>query len=297
MPSYRALDISVAGGSLRLGIWGDSGPRILCSHGITANHLSFQLFAEVLGDGFQLIAPDHRGRGGSAGIAGPWGMAEHAHDMAAVLDALEIDAVDLMVGHSMGAFVTVVTQASMPERVPRYLLVDGGLPLFDEVPDVTPEQLIDAIIGPAMQRLDRQFESSAAYLDFWREHPAFARDNDWSEALENYFLADLTGQPPLLRSSVNKSAIVEDTKSQLMSNVIPDALASLSGEGWFLQAPRGVLDDAPLYPLERVQRLAEGIPGLQVKSVEDVNHYTILLGETGAAQVAEHVRALFSSRQ
>ena len=291
MPASRTLDIAVAGGSLHVGVWGDSGPRILCSHGITANHLSFQRFAQALGEGFQLIAPDHRGRGGSAAITGPWGMAEHARDMTAVLGALEIDSVDLMLGHSMGAFVTVVTQAAIPARIPRYLLVDGGLPLFDEIPDVTPEQLIDTIIGPAMQRLDMTFESHAAYLNFWGEHPAFGRDEDWCEALENYFLADLTGQPPQLRSSVMKSAIVEDTKSQLMSNVIPDALASLSGEGCFLQAPRGVLDDAPLYPLERVQRLAEGIPGLQVKSVADVNHYTIMLGETGAVQVAEHVRA------
>lgn len=290
MPDYRTIDIEVDGGLLHVGLWGNTGPRILCSHGITANHLSFQGLADALGDGFQLIAPDHRGRGGSAGIAGPWGMAEHARDMAALLDALNIDSVDLMLGHSMGAFVTVVSQAAMPERIPRYMLVDGGLPLFDEVPDVTPEQLIDAIIGPAMQRLDMQFESAAAYLDFWRAHPAFARVEDWSDALENYFLFDLTGKAPHLHSPVNKTAIVEDTNSQLMSDVIPASIEQLSGEGWFLQAPRGVMDDAPLYPLARVERLAQAIPGLTVCALEDVNHYTIVLGGNGARQIATLLR-------
>ncbi len=295
MPAYRTIDIPVAGGTLRAGIWGDSGPRILCSHGITANHLSFQRFAEALGEGYQLIAPDHRGRGASANITGPWGMAEHARDMAALLDALEIEAVEMMIGHSMGAFVTVVTQAAMPERIPRYLLVDGGLPLFDEVPDVTPEQLIDAIIGPAMQRLDRRFDSSDAYLAFWREHPAFARSEDWCEALENYFLADLVGEAPNLHSPVNKTAIIEDTKSQLMSTVIPDALAALTGEGWFLQAPRGVMDDDPLYPMTRLEGLVKDIAGLKLKSIEDVNHYTIVLGHKGATSLAAHVRTLLKS--
>lgn len=289
MPNYRTESIAVAGGKLHVGIWGSRGPVLLCSHGITANHKSFQLLAEELADDFQLVAPDHRGRGKSAAISAPWGMTAHADDMARVLHGLGIERADLMVGHSMGAFVSVVTQARYPELVDRLMLVDGGLPLFDVLPDLSAEQLIDAVIGPAMQRLDMTFASEEAYLDFWREHPAFARRQDWNEALETYLRNDLGGESPSLKSVVNKAAIVADTQSQLMSDDIVDALASLTKPTCFLQAPRGVLDDAPLYPMERLQGMAAQFPDFEYKSIEDVNHYTIALGARGAQAIAQEV--------
>lgn len=167
MPRYRTVEVEVEGGQLHAGIWGDRGPVILCSHGITANHISFQTLADRMGGEFQLIAPDHRGRGRSCDIVGPWGMKAHAADMVALLDALSLERADLMVGHSMGAFIAVVAQAEYPQRVGALLLVDGGLPLFDEIPPgVSSEQLVHAIIGPAMARLDMRFASADAYLDF-----------------------------------------------------------------------------------------------------------------------------------
>lgn len=293
MPAYRTVEVQVEGGTLSAGIWGDSGPVILCSHGITANHISFQTLAERMGSEFQMIAPDHRGRGGSCDISGPWGMKAHAADMVALLDALSLERADVMVGHSMGAFISVVTQAEYPDRVGALLLVDGGLPLADEIPSgVTPEQLVQAIIGPAMERLDRHFESIDSYLDFWRQHPAFQRSEDWTPALEAYFRYDLTGDPPNCRSAVNKAAIIGDVESQLMSNDIPDALLRLSAPVRFLQAPRGIMNDAPLYPLERLEQLRARLGNFDFGTVDDVNHYTIVLAETGAAVVEAEIRAL-----
>ena len=293
MPSYRTLEVPVTGGSLYAGIWGDRGPVVLCSHGITGNHLAFQTLAERLGSDFRLVAPDHRGRGNSRDITGPWGMKAHARDTVALLDALEIECVDLMVGHSMGAFIAVVTQADYPDRIARLLLVDGGLPLADDMPEgVTPEQLVGAIIGPAMQRLDMRFSSLEAYLDFWRAHPAFQRSEDWTPALLDYFAYDLVGRAPDLRSAVNKTAIIGDAESQLMSDDIPEALARLTAPVRFLHAPRGLLNDAPLYSLARLEQLSARIADFRYRSVPDVNHYTIVLGEQGAGEVEAEIRAL-----
>lgn len=293
MPSYRTLEVPVKGGSLYAGLWGDRGPVVLCSHGITGNHISFQALAERLGSEFRLVAPDHRGRGNSRGITGPWGMKTHAEDAVALLDALEIERADLMVGHSMGAFISVVTQANYPDRVGPLLLVDGGLPLADEIPEgVTPEQLVNAIIGPAMQRLDRRFQSLEAYLDFWRAHPAFQRGEDWTPALLDYFAYDLVGQAPEMHSAVNKAAIIGDAESQLMSDDIPDALARLTAPVRFLHAPRGIMNEAPLYPLARVEQMSSRIADFHYRSVPDVNHYTILMGEQGAGELEAEIRAL-----
>lgn len=293
MPEYRQVEVQVEGGVLCAGVWGDRGPVILCSHGITANHISFQTLAERIGEEFRLVAPDHRGRGCSSEITGPWGMKAHAADVVALLDALSLERADVMVGHSMGAFISVVTQAEYPDRVASLLLVDGGLPLADEMPPgVSPEQLVQSIIGPAMERLDMRFASAEAYLDFWRQHPAFQRSEDWTTALEDYFRYDLAGSPPDCRSVVNKAAIVADAESQLMSDDIPEALNNLSAPVQFLQAPRGILDDAPLYPLSRLQQLQSRLNNFDYRSVEGVNHYTIMLADAGAAAVEKEIRAL-----
>lgn len=293
MPGYRTVEVEVEGGQLHAGIWGDHGPVILCSHGITANHISFQTLADNMASEFQLVAPDHRGRGRSCDISGPWGMKAHAADVVALLDALALERVDLMVGHSMGAFISVVTQAEYPQRVGALLLVDGGLPLFDEIPPgISPEQLVQAIIGPAMERLDMRFETVDAYLDFWRQHPAFQNSDDWTPALVDYFHYDLAGDPPACRSAVNKAAILGDAESQLMSDDIPAALTKLTAPVRFLQAPRGILNDAPLYSSSRLETLRERLGNFDYRVVDDVNHYTIMLAESGAAAVEAEIRAM-----
>ncbi|MGK3816897.1 alpha/beta fold hydrolase, partial [Enterococcus faecium] len=55
----------------------------------------------------RLLAPDLRGRGRSADLSGPFGMSAHSDDLAAILDAAGVDRA-LIVGHSMGAFVSAV---------------------------------------------------------------------------------------------------------------------------------------------------------------------------------------------
>ncbi len=296
MPEYSTVEVDVEGGRLYAGLWGSRGPVVLCSHGITANHISFQTLAELIGTEYRLIAPDHRGRGRSADISGPWGMKAHAADMVALLDALSLEKADVMVGHSMGAFISVVTQALYPDRIGPLLLVDGGLPLMDNLPaGVSPEQLVQSIIGPAMERLDMRFASTEAYLDFWRQHPAFQRGDDWTPALVDYFHYDLGGRAPELHSIVNKAGILGDAESQLMSDDIPEALTSLSVPVKFLQAPRGILDDAPLYPLARLAELQKRYKNFEFASINDVNHYTILLAENGAQAVAVEIRALLAA--
>src|SRR5690606_9508333 len=78
--------------------------------------------------GVRVLAPDLRGRGRSNQLPGPYGMPQHADDLAAVLDHFGVETA-LIVGHSMGAFVSVVLSHRHPERVSELILVDGGLPL------------------------------------------------------------------------------------------------------------------------------------------------------------------------
>ncbi len=291
MPEVQHASLEVNGGRLHYAIWGDSGPLVLASHGLTANHVSFVCLARALGPGFRLIAPDHRGRGRSRDIQGPWGMEEHARDMLALMDALHLPAVDLMLGHSMGGFVAAVTGAMAPERIGQILMVDGGLPVVDELPaGMTVEALVESIVGPSVQRLDMRFESVRAYRDFWREQPAFAEA--WSSDLEDYLDYDLIGAAPDLRPSGRKEAIYGDVQTQLLGPTIPDALRALPMPVRLLTAERGVMNGPPLYPEDVIDRWASQMNSFSRGRVADVNHLSIVLSERGGQALAGEIREL-----
>ena len=294
---YRTVDVPVQGGSLRVGVWGTGGPVVLCAHGVTANHAQFLLFAERLGASVRLIAPDLRGRGRSNRIAGPWGMAAHAADMVAVLDHFKLPKADVLLGHSMGGFVAAVAAAQYPDRFGRVVLVDGGVPLMSAAfiawlpfSSFIIERIVKMFIGPSLTRLEMTFESREAYRNFWRPHPALAQD--WSPQIEAYLDYDLEGEPPALRPSTNKAALLLDARTQLIEDLVARSLKQIRCPVRFLRAPRGLTNAAPLYREDKLARGTAGIANYSCRTLEDVNHFTIMLSERGARAVAEEVRKL-----
>jgi lipase len=315
--TYRTHDIPVDGGSLRVGEWspentGDSDPSatrtVVAVHGITASHLSWAVVAQALhqagepGQSAQsgeppkvrLIAPDLRGRGRSAGLPGPYGMAQHAADLAAVTEALDLPQA-VLVGHSMGAFVALVAAHLHPNCFSDLLLVDGGLPLAMP-PGISREDLLAATLGPAMSRLSMTFPDRATYLEFWKAHPAFAGDQ-WSEAVADYAAYDLTGTEPDLRPSTALEAVRQDSMDLYGGGVVLEALTHLAlarvEEGRavsLLTAPRGLLNEAPgLYSPDAVKDWRAKLPAVTMQEVPDVNHYTIVMGAAGAGAVAREL--------
>ncbi len=288
MAHYELRELPVDGGTLRVGVWGRRGPVVAASHGLTATHICWQALADQLGDEVRLIAPDHRGRGGSNGIVGPFGMPAHANDMAAALQHMKIERADLLLGHSMGGFVAAVAAAQDPARYRKVLLIDGGLPSIDKLPtNVTIEQLVAAVVGPSLTRLDMRFASVQAYRDFWRKHPAFG--DAWSPYIERYADYDLVGSAPELRSGVNKEAILRDVETQLRGDLMPEALEALTQPVHFLKAQRGILNADPLYADSAIEHWAQRIPRFSHRTIKDVNHFTIVLSEPGARALSHEI--------
>ncbi len=295
MTSYRTIDVPVSGGELRVGVWEpESNPDdghiadVLLVHGVTASHLAWQIVADAL-PGVRLIAPDLRGRGRSSAIAGPAGMHAHADDLAATLGALDVERA-VVVGHSMGAFASVVLAHIHPERISRLVLVDGGLPL--DVPQgMDADQLVAAILGPTAARLSMRFADTAAYLEFWRAHPAFARD--WSAELERYLEYDLVvdGGAESLRPATSYETVVADTIDMITTTVLADALAGLRHPTRLITVPRGLQDEPPgLYAPQHLARMLEAHPRIRHERIDGFNHYTIVMSTAGADVVADVVR-------
>ena len=290
------ITVPVSGGSITVARWGDGATPVLASHGITANHRSFGQVAaqlEASGADVHLLAVDHRGRGGSAATPGPFGMRTHAQDLIAVLDHLDIRSAVLL-GHSMGAFIAANAAVLAPERVAGLVLIDGALPIEVDLPaDTDIEDVVRAVIGPALDRLDQTFASPEAYVAQWRAHPAYGGDyfNEVAEAHVRYDLVP-TDDGTAWRSPVHKPAVLTDGADVLADEQVRTALARITTPTRLLWAPRGMLDASPgLLDAATVAATCAALDHVEPILVDDVNHYSIVFGPHGAASVAAAIIA------
>jgi pimeloyl-ACP methyl ester carboxylesterase len=277
------LDVSVAGGTLRVASWHGTGAPVLAIHGITSSSRSWPFLAAALDT--PLFAPDLRGRGRSNQLPEPYGLAQHAEDCAAVIQATGGVPV-VVVGHSMGAFVATVLAARRPDLVRALVLVDGGLPF----PPADAEATM-AGLQPIKQRLQATY-TREEYRDWFRRHPAFGRD--WTPEVEAYADYDLPDDPG--RPSADPDVVEIDQVDMVQGSAFAHAVEQPLPLRVFLHAPRGFADDPPgLYPQPTVDAYAARWPDLDVRAVPDVNHYTIVLSRRGADAIATAVRDLLGS--
>ena len=118
------LTVQANGGDFHLVRTG-KGPKLLLLHGWPEFWLTWEPVMQRLADRYEVIAPDLRGFGDSSKPGGPWGAADHASDMLAVMDALGLQTVGV-VGHDVGGAVAQCMARAAPDRV-------TGLFFFDFV--------------------------------------------------------------------------------------------------------------------------------------------------------------------
>ncbi|MFF4247366.1 alpha/beta fold hydrolase [Streptomyces sp. NPDC001822] len=287
MIPYEEIRVPVAGGELTALRWPardpDVAPVIVALHGITANALSWAAVARHLDGRATLIAPDLRGRAASAGLPGPYGIAAHADDAAALAAWLGLDGV-VLAGHSMGAFVAALAAVRHPERFGELVLVDGGFG-FPAPTHLSADELMTAVIGPAMDRLSMTFTDRDAYRSFWRAHPAFGGDA-WSPEVDAYIQRDLTGEEPAMRSGCLLEAVRTDGVGLFQDEVLK-AVHELPHPAVLLWAERGLMNEEQgLYDESRLAKAGQPGTGVRAVRVDGVNHYTVLTGDTGAGEVA-----------
>jgi lipase len=275
----RQLDIPVGGGNLRVLVWGTGQNVVVAVHGITASAMAWQAVARQLPATWTLAAPDLRGRGHSHDLPGPYGLEQHVKDVAAVLSQLVLKqhraSPPVLAGHSMGAYIALLTRDAHPELARRLILIDGGLP-FPVREGIDLDAALDATLGPAIARLRRVFPDEAAYLDFWRAHPALS--SYWTKDVTDYLAYDLReAGGPGLRSRATEDAVRADGRHILSGTGFAAALDRLTEPTPLLTAPKGMFGQPPgLLPAELVAAWQQRVPHLRPRLIPDVNHYTIL---------------------
>ncbi|MDX8492318.1 alpha/beta hydrolase [Mesorhizobium sp. VK22B] len=108
-----------------------SEPSLLLVHGFTDTSRSFSLLAPHL-SGRRLIMPDLRGHGASQAGEG-CAVADFAEDMAGLIRRLRVER-PVVVGHSLGAMVSIALAARHPELIGGLVVMAGTLKT-DFLPD------------------------------------------------------------------------------------------------------------------------------------------------------------------
>lgn len=110
-----------------------TGQPVLMVHGFPMNHAMWEGQIALLSEQWRVIAPDLRGLGQSTVTPGKVTVAQHADDLAALLDALDVSEPVVLVGLSMGGYIAFQFYEKHRDRLRALVLCDTRA-----VPD-TPE--------------------------------------------------------------------------------------------------------------------------------------------------------------
>jgi pimeloyl-ACP methyl ester carboxylesterase len=256
------------GVNIQLAVWEGAGKNVLCVHGITANCRCWDVIAQALSGDHRVLAMDLRGRGLSDKPPAGYSIESHCNDIRALLKDLGLKQAVLM-GHSLGAFISLVFAARYPALVDRVILVDGGGKLSEAQMDK-----VFAGIKPSLDRLGTVFPSFEAYLEMMKQAPFL---KPWSQALEVYYkyeVEDVEGEG--IRTRIRPGHITEEAMN-LRKIDVSEFYSKVSCPALILRAPEGLLaKDDILLPDEVLERMLREIPNARSFEVTGSNHYSIM---------------------
>lgn len=106
--------------------WGDENmPLLIYLHGWGDTGSTFQFVVDSFAHDWHVVAPDWRGFGRSAHVGRSYWFPDYLADLDALVDIYSPDTPVRLVGHSMGANIGGLYAGAMPERVLRFVNVEG----------------------------------------------------------------------------------------------------------------------------------------------------------------------------
>lgn len=267
MPKPIMIKAKGDGVKIQMAVWEGKGKQILCIHGLTANCRSWDLLASSLAPQHKVLAMDLRGRGFSDSPPSGYSVENHCRDILALMDDQNLEC-PVVMGHSLGAFISLVFAAKHPRRVDRLILVDGGGKLSD-----AQMTKVFAGIKPSLDRLGKVFPDFESYLALLKQAPFLQPWNSFFETYYRYEVEDVEGG---VRSRVHPKHIEEEARnlrkmdsSQFYKKVMTPTL--------ILRATKGMLaEDDLVLPADVAEGMVREMPNAKKVDVEGSNHYSIL---------------------
>jgi pimeloyl-ACP methyl ester carboxylesterase len=283
-------DVAVPVPEGQINVWqrpaAPSAETAVLVHGLSGNSRWWSAVIEHLPTQMGVIALDVRGRAGSVDAPPPYDLATIADDITRVLDHLDIPRA-VVAGYSMGGWVAALFAAKHAIRAQRIILVDGGLPMSLD-PGADPQEVISAMVGPSLRRLDMDFASEEEFFDQWKDHPALAAN--WDETMRVALGHELVSvEEGFFRVRASGPAIEIGAREITVGEEANLAAAGLEIPTHVIVVERGTLDQpGGMIPRHVAEELAESKSNVTMEYLPGLNHYTLVLG-SGAAAVASAI--------
>jgi len=232
-PEFKSETLSTNGARLFVRV-GGHGPAVVLLHGYGETGDMWAPLAAALARNHTVIVPDLRGMGLSSHPAGGYDKKNQGVDVAGVLDALQIDKVDV-VAHDIGNMVAYAFAAEQPARVTKLAVLDAPLPGVGPWDEVVKSPLLwhFRFGGPDMERLVKGRER--IYLDrFWNDFSADPKNFD--EASRRHY-AKLYARPGAMHSGFEQFKAFDqdatDNKAFVAKGMLPMPVLAIGGEKSF----------------------------------------------------------------
>jgi len=253
---------------IQVATWGEQGKPVLCIHGLTANCRCWEVIAEAISPRFRLFAPDLRGRGLSEKPSTGYSVLHHIQDIRGLLDSLKIERATIM-GHSLGAAITLVFAATHPDRVERIVLFDGAGALSQAQMNAVIQSL-----KPSLERLEKVFPSIDSYLSSMKKAPFL---QSWSPEIENYFRYEIETVDGGVRTNIRLEHIKEEIEN-LQKIDTSSYYPKVTCPVLVLRATHGILAQNDLVlPETAAEKMLREIPDARKMDIQGANHYSVVL--------------------
>ena len=260
--------------------WPGEGPTVFCLSGLGSHAPTWAPFAASV-PGARVFGIDLRGRGAGQGMTGPTGLRQHAKDVAAVLEALDLTDV-VLIGHSMGAYLAPIVAQEAKGRPKKLVLVDGGIrPSF---PFFMRSGLVRMTFTKQLKSADKTYPSVEALAAKARVGKMLADRPDLKPVLLE-ILADESRQADGFRPKLDVDRCVADAVDCFFGPDNGPALAALSipADVFLAEHAKGT-SDKPFIADKAVAQAVAKQPLLNVKRLPG-NHVTVLFAPEVAAAV------------
>ncbi len=260
----------------------EAGSAVLALHGLTSTSEVWRAFAEAL-PGTRIVAPDLPGRGGSADVRVPAGLAGHAGAVVRLATELNLDNL-VVVGHSMGAFLGPLVAAGLGARVRKVVLLDGGV--APEPTVMVRRPVVRAAFALQVRQLARRRRDVDAFVDsIWGK--AIANRPELRPRMVEWAAYLLAGTDGHRRPRIDAGRLTADAVDTLAGDATLPALAAIAAPVHVMVARNGKDDNAGPFISDRAMATGKAQLPRMTSARLSANHLTMLFDPAVPAAVSQ----------
>jgi pimeloyl-ACP methyl ester carboxylesterase len=148
-----------------------SGEPLVFMHGFPLDHTMWQPHLDDLARNFRVIAPDLRSLGSSLSAATVVTMLDHAHDIAALLNHLEIKDPVNFIGLSMGGYVLWQIKEHYPQLIKRAIICDTKITADSDEAKAVRKTTADRVIKEGTKFLVESMLPKLVHVETLKHRP------------------------------------------------------------------------------------------------------------------------------